>query len=207
MENANLIPKSRREEQARRRRLRRWAKGLPVYGGLLLAAYVACWVLSGDDREASAAQLRSAIDRIRRASDEIQSLRRKIEVTQRQITTARAAAKHPDWSLLLTMLADRLGDDVVLSRCRLEPVEADGSGPDAGPEGRPGPDGHESYLLHLSGLAKTQAAASRFVLRLEQTGLFDSVRLVRTERKGFGDGQAVAFELVCHIDQKGGADR
>ena len=207
MENANLIPKSRREAQARRIRLRRWARGLPVYGGLLLAAYVACWALSGDDREASAAQLRSAIDRIRRAGDEIQSLRRKIEVTQRQITTARAAAKHPDWSLLLTMLADRLGDDVVLSRCQLEPVEADGSQPDAGPEGPPGADGHESYRLHLSGLARTQAAASQFVLGLEQTGLLDSVGLVKTERREFGDGQAVAFELVCLINQKGGADR
>jgi hypothetical protein len=40
---------------------------------------------------------------------------------------------------------------------------------------------------------------SQFVLRLEQTGLFESVELVKTNREPFLATDAVAFKLDCQL--------
>jgi len=44
------------------------------------------------------------------------------------------------------------------------------------------------------------AAANRFLLRLEQTGLFSKVTLLDTTREPFFDKNAIAFRLECALN-------
>jgi hypothetical protein len=48
---------------------------------------------------------------------------------------------------------------------------------------------------------------AQFVLRLQQTGLFDDVRLLRTGREPLLDTTAFAFELTCMIRGDNGKPR
>ena len=63
------------------------------------------------------------------------------------------------------------------------------SGPMADPQG--------GFLLGLRGYGRSQAAVAKFVLRLEQTGLFQEVKTLKRTREAFLDAEAVAFRLEC----------
>ena len=104
-----------------------------------------------------------------------------------------AVGRQPDWSVLLALLSTTLGDEVVLRTCRLGPVWG-------GPAGRAGADEAEELQiiqLELMGLALTQQAVTQVILRLEQTRLFRSVKLIDTRREPFMAGHAVAFRAEC----------
>jgi hypothetical protein len=49
-------------------------------------------------------------------------------------------------------------------------------------------------------MALDHAAANRFLLRLEQTGLFSKVSLLDTAREPFFDKNAIAFRLECALN-------
>jgi hypothetical protein len=51
--------------------------------------------------------------------------------------------------------------------------------------------------MKVSGIGRSQQSISRFVLRLEQTALFRSVKLVRTQRQQFLTDFGVSFEVSC----------
>ena len=103
--------------------------------------------------------------------------------------------EQPDWSLLLALLSRTLGDQAVLRSVGLEyaPEAFEETAPSA-PEA---PNEPPPVTLELSGLGQTQYVVSRFVLRLEQTPLFESVRLIDTRREPFLAGHAVAFRIEC----------
>ena len=49
-------------------------------------------------------------------------------------------------------------------------------------------------------MALDHAAANKFVLRLEQTGLFSKVSLLDTAREPFFDKNLIAFRLECALN-------
>jgi hypothetical protein len=55
------------------------------------------------------------------------------------------------------------------------------------------------FVLNIAGLARSQLAVSQFILRLEQTGLFDRVSLIDTARETFLGGPATGFKLECSL--------
>mgnify|MGYP000049651221 CR=1 FL=1 len=55
------------------------------------------------------------------------------------------------------------------------------------------------YTLVLNGFGRSQESVSRFVLRLEESGAFDLVRLVSSSRQTFLQGEAVAFGVECQF--------
>jgi Tfp pilus assembly protein PilN len=188
---------------------------MTVYGVLLLAGYVMCFAFSDEETEAAFRDMRNVAARARELDREIRSLRAEIAGTKRELAAAQAVAGHPDWSLLLAVLAHAVPEEVVLRRCVLTPVEeddreaADSQDTVAGLwSGEDGADGrgalaaslNRSYRLEVGGFARTQAAVSQFVLRLEKIALFDQVKLIKTNRQLFLEGQAVAFELECSLD-------
>ncbi len=59
--------------------------------------------------------------------------------------------------------------------------------------------------LEMSGLAQTQPGVGIVVQRLQNTGLFDEVRLTKTSREGFLAADALAFQLTCDIESGTGA--
>ena len=205
MTRANLIPAWRLQQRSRLNRAATWATALGVYGVLLAGAYVACFAFGADDSKGVLEQMRQSTERFGKSGKEIHALRASLTEASRQISAARALAQNPDWSLLLAMVARELSDDVVLERCSLAPVEtdADDKPSAAGAAARAEEVLYQRYMLDLSGFAQTQMSVSQFVLRLEKSRLFESVRLIKTQKRNFMDGQAVSFRIECALSGKG----
>jgi len=141
----------------------------------------------------------------------IMALAPELADAQRKLESSRAIGKQPDWSVLLALLAESLGQEVVLDRCELAAAGAPiGGGPLRTPSGgdKPArPEGDGRFVFRLSGFGRSQMAVSQFALRLERIGLFDQVRLIKTDRRPFLSGKAVAFRLECLLEGKGSATR
>jgi hypothetical protein len=54
----------------------------------------------------------------------------------------------------------------------------------------------------MRGIARSAAGSSKFVTRLEQMQFFDEVKLLRTSRETFLNGEAVGFEIECTFGQQ-----
>ncbi len=204
MTRANLIPAWRLQKRSRLNRAATWATALGIYGVLLGGAYAACFALGADDGKVVLEQMRRSTERFGKSGKEIHALRASLTEASQQIAAARALAQNPDWSLLLAMVARELSDDVVLERCSLAPVDAsaDDKSPAAG-AAKAEEVLYQRYMLDLSGFAQTQMSVSQFVLRLEKSRLFESVRMIRTQKRNFMDGQAVSFRVECALSGKG----
>src|SRR5207245_1402193 len=61
-------------------------------------------------------------------------------------------------------------------------------------------------VLRIEGLAPSQAAMSRFALRLEQTGVFEAIDPSST-RQTFDGGEVVGFRLDCWLSAGAAHDR
>ena len=55
--------------------------------------------------------------------------------------------------------------------------------------------------LLLGGLGRTQSSVAQFVVRLEQTGLFDEVKMITATREPFLSNEAVGFKLECRMSE------
>ncbi len=201
MARANLIPARRRERRYRLRRARTWATALGAYAMLLVCAYVACFAFGQDDNGAIIKEMSETTARFHASGTQISELRESVAKSSQQLAAVRVLAQNPDWSLLLAMIARNLAEEVVLDRCSLAPVDAgiDANSPAAGEAVI-----YQRYLLDLSGFGKSQASVSQFVLRLEKSHIFESVRLIKTQKRDFMNGQAVSFRLECELSGKGG---
>lgn len=181
----NLIPHQRRRVWALRSRAVWWCAGVAAYS----AAFVAlCLVLRPDGSEL--ARVQSDLDdaRVRHAAltKELGTERARIDQMSRRLQTARAVGEHPDWSVLLGLLAQLRGEMVVLESIRIEPLTADASTQRAAAPspagGRPTADRRqtsgavgEAYRLTIAGVAPTPSAVSALALSMEATGLFEAV--------------------------------
>jgi hypothetical protein len=127
----------------------------------------------------------------------------RIAGAEAKVALAKFIGRHPDWSVLLDLLARERGPDIVLSRLALQPA-------DRPFEGEPGARGASApaapvtgaapgYVVRLAGQARTPAAATKFTLRLEKLGIFDSVRLVDTRPANVPGRDYVAFQIQCSI--------
>jgi Tfp pilus assembly protein PilN len=203
----NLVPRDRREARRGRIRAYRWARVCGIYAVLLVAACAAARVtLESDDHSLrdEAARLDA---RVEQTGTIMTNLRHDYDQVTAQLEANRAVGRQPDWSVLLALLAHTLGDEVVLRQVKVEAssrkVDAD-SGPT--PTG-PGPieESEQTPTMAVSGIGRTQQSISRFVLRLEQTALFQSVKLIRTQRQQFLTDHAVSFEIRCiFVNAEGG---
>lgn len=197
MSRINLISSSRRQARLHRARCRSWGIGFVAYTAVIVSA---CMFYRGLDAFGDTTSLNDQLAGLDTELAQIEQEKAGImpELTEQRLvlTSAQSITDQPDWSLLLVYLADEvLGDDVILAGCTLEPDEELARGPEVR---------NASMTVKLSGHAKTTPAVSQFVLRLEESGLFDRVTLVNTNREPFMDGQAIAFEIDCLISNAGG---
>jgi hypothetical protein len=221
MNSVNLIPAPRLAAQKRRVHLRRcaavccaWAVASAVAAG---AAH-AMWRQVEDPQ--SEERLAAVADDVERTDRAIATARMQLAAAQSTLRANEAIASQPDWSILLAVLARGIGDDVVLRSCHVHPA-----GGTAGrrPEARrtavapaaPSPTGagatattaagpiEESvpFVLEANGMARTLAAAHRFLNDLEKTGLFARVSLLDTTREPYLTEGAIAFRLECSLDE------
>lgn len=193
---ANLIPTSVLAARARSRRLRLWSLSAGVY--TTLAASGCLLAFSGDDEsvhiEGRLAETTAEIDALTSA---VSKLKLDIASASRQIAAAKEVTAHPDWSTLLSVVADARPQGLVLDDLAIDPLapKAERSAKSAQPAStRPA-----GYTLTLRGLAKGPREVTAFVLNLEALQLFASVELRQSSAARTSDADAAAFHIVCTV--------
>ena len=193
MSGVNLIPLGRREAKARKAHLLKLVTGLAIYVGALLAGYFVCLRYVALDSMLLGSESKMVAAGLNITSCQVQVLAEELDQAQRKLQMAQSVGQQPDWGSVLKVVAQNLGDQIVLDGCRLRKPPPVGESP-ANTDSSDG-----SFLLELSGCAKAQADVSAYLLRLEQTGLFGKVKLVKTARELFLGQQAVVFQLECTL--------
>lgn len=205
MSDFNLIPTYRLVRKRRRARMKLWAIVCSAYIVALMAFAVAAGMLFSGEGQNIAHEIAITSERIDAHNASMLDSRRNLADATSQLETWRILQAQPNWSKLLLRLSDELGVSLVLSHCqftacdqRYEPLDKNLSGWLASK-----PLGvllsENRYNLGLRGYGQTQEAVSQFVLRLEEIGLFDSVRLASSKRQAFLETEAVFFDIECHF--------
>ena len=178
-----------------------WAAVCSVYLVLLGITYLCCalaWRVSSDGLDHDLGTASAEIEELTRSLGGAEA---ELADAQQLLDSIRGIAKQPDWSLLLALVAKTLGDEVVLDTCKLGPPNVKrtvvrGQKALNGTAGGT-PRNEPPYTLYISGFARSQAAVSRFVLRLDALDLFERVDLLRTSREAMFDGDATGFQVQC----------
>jgi len=212
MSDVNLIPAGRLAHRRCRRRLCLWVTVGGVYVSLVVAGSLTFQIARASEGRSLAAQRDAAAQQVERDNRVLLDLRRQLAETMIALETTTAIHGQPDWGKLLTGLSLQVGDQIVLNRCQLTTLTADGKTLTA--EAKAGTAESSGPLqtlplgtfltgcrhsLALKGFGRSQESVSQFVLRLEESGAFDLVRLVNSSRQTFLKGEAVAFIVECEF--------
>ncbi len=202
MIRVDLIPRQRIERRHRRRRLQVWLAIVAAYAACVLAGALGIRIAdSRDDRK-----LRQALTLRRETTTSairaVQEMGTLVTNASIRLAANRAVGDQPDWSVLLAILAETAGEDVVLLRCSMS-IAGQGPGrpavrPPAGTDGGTAAD--RARTVELTGLAPTQHDVSGFLLRMERTPLFRDVRLLDTRRQPLLDRTVVLFRVDLRLD-------
>ena len=184
MRGVNLIPAPRLQAQRRMTRLCRWGAACGVYGAVIVCAAAVGQMTSSQGHVALEAQAAELHRQTQEDLEAVKRIRPELAATTAALQVAQRVGEQPDWSLLLALVADRLGDDAVLSSCRIHPA----------PKG---------YRLSLTGLARSHAAVLGCIQSLEATGICASVTLLETHQEPFGTGEAVVFAMEAMLLRSG----
>ncbi|MCX5662015.1 MAG: PilN domain-containing protein [Planctomycetota bacterium] len=224
MNGVNLIPASRRDARRQRRRVRLWSGACSVYALALAGLCVALHFQGPQPQRAQAAAMTAANGRITELDAAIAREGKRLAQVQSSLEAGKAVSDRPNWSTLLALVATTLDPGTVLNRCRLDPMAAaptpvGGAAAAASvkpktvvapPANAANPAGTtepvvtppRQFQLNLGGLARSQGAVTAFVLRLQATGLFEQVDLVKTTREPFLTGEAIAFQIRCTLKER-----
>jgi hypothetical protein len=205
MKDINLIPERRRIRKRYQRKLHQWTQWMVVYLFCLGTALGSAYAMWAGDDAVLAKKLENTEARMERTQDTILKLRKQFALCQAQLQTNQTLEHQPDWSRLMLLIAESMGEEVTLQTCRL--VTLDDQEKNVlevmrNPEQTVPTDTilmDRDYHLHLAGFARAQTAVSLFVLRLERLELFSSVRLDKSRSQTFLGGPAVAFTIECKI--------
>ncbi|MBC7771578.1 MAG: PilN domain-containing protein [Pyrinomonadaceae bacterium] len=188
--NVNLIPRKRLAARRVRACLRWWAvfsMGYVVFVGGVSALVITATTPQEDphtkDAAGTAVQIASVKDRLAQSRAELTAI-------TRRLAGAREVQGHPDWSVLLNLIAAKRGEGLALASLELLPAGEGGGGG----TGRP-----MSYSLRLTGLGKDHTQIAEFALRLEQAGLFSQVVLKDTAAKQLATRSVVSFGIECSL--------
>jgi hypothetical protein len=205
MTDVNLIPARRLAAKRVKARVCRWLVICGTYLAALALAAVAASIFRPGRNSDLPGQLAAVTGQIEQENKSMLELRRALAEVTGALETKRAFREQPDWSMLLAGLARQLGEDLVLTRCRLKAFKEDsgapvqGGSPPAAPKSLRASLVEQRYQMTLSGFGRTQESVSQFALGLEGIGLFDRVRLVNSSRQTFCSSQAVGFTVECRL--------
>jgi Tfp pilus assembly protein PilN len=197
----NLVPETYRRRRLLRRAISRWVVGGSVYAlmiGLVWTTYAATGARAF---RALLEEQTELTTREKDVKDALNQTRRQLSDANLRRQVAMQLRNRPDWSILLRLLSDQLGDDVTLRDLSLaRPAAAKDNqakelqflGPDAA-------------TLTIRGIGTSQQAVSQFALRLQRQGLFTDVNMTRSGRETFGKLSGIGFELQCSLGAEGTA--
>lgn len=175
----NLLPPAYIHARLARRRCAGWSVATSVFGLLLACAAVGLGLGMQRDETDPAPKIGLLEGQIREKQRAVEQAKAKSRALTTRLAAARAVGVHPDYSVLLGLLAGlregeiTLASVAVASRVTTEALAA-------GPRSKAKPKETPHIELALTGLARSPAAVAAFVLRLEKTGLFASVSLTDT---------------------------
>lgn len=180
----NLIPEKRVIHRYKKMWIKRW-----VIGSVLTGVFVG---LPGLYIGGSAVFTDSGItDQIDDAKVQYANHQQKIPLLNNQLSLLLAEKEVHDliknrveWRKVFAVLVDASQEDV-----RFQRVSAIGGGV----------EGIDPIEINLEGFVESQTDARTFVVRLEETHVFDSVSLVETMRETFGEIELVKFRVLITI--------
>lgn len=205
MVDVNLIPERRLMAKRRQARVRiwfGWGGAYLAFLGLVLFSVHLAWKV--DDRLLTE-DFASSSRRVEQYNASILRLRTELARISATLQTHRVINSQPDWSKLLMLLGNTLGDDVVLTYCRLVTLDSEGTEVSSKNEASltvktvAALFEGQHYVLTMAGFGRHQSEVSQFAVRLEQSGLFDGVNMTRQRREHFRDESAIAFHVECRI--------
>ena len=206
MADINLIPPKKLLGIRRKARLRFWAGICGTYILSALAISFATRVIWANDRLSKIEDKYDiATQKIEQYNTNISDLRKEQGQNIRELEVCRAMLSQPDWSRLLALTANELGDEIVLSNYKLFSMQPNGSEVKGDLktwlEALPKDTllAERRYGIRLSGFGRSQGSVSMFVLRMEKIGIFSSVRLLSSNRQNFLNDNAVSFSIECRI--------
>jgi Tfp pilus assembly protein PilN len=198
MKSVNFMPSYRIVARQRRRRIRLWTVVIGVTLVLELVGIACGYGLWCGGRMVLAKEEDRAAATIQSADRAIRMLQGELATQEATLKANQALEGQPDWSRMLSLLAQSLGDGVIVKRCELKPR------PPAGPvtpASAPLKEG-DAYALKVSGVGRAVADVLQFAGALERSGLFDQIRLVKTDTEPFLSGTATVFEMECALGGK-----
>lgn len=201
MNSVNLIPAGRLKQRRGMARLRAWLIVGPISIGLLLLAYVVNLATWETDAGPVSRALHETKEQVAAAQVQIAQLKKELREEQAVLRANRSVGEQPDWGSLLSLLSSCLGRDAALVTCTVEPVIPESST-------KPGKEPVKAQIrpqrlrLLVHGLSRTQEAASRFVIELEGTKLFEKVVLVEAKRDATRT-EDVSFDVACELTDSG----
>jgi len=205
MSDINFIPRQRLIKNNSTTRLHLWFWIAGIYVIVVTIALSTVHAMWRVDDAAVSGELDSAVRHIEQYNTAILRLRAEMARITAQLQTSQVVKRQPDWSRLLILLSDTLGPDVVLSKCELQTLDAEAR--PIADMGQAGLDAaavnallsERRYRLDISGFGRKQNAVSQFVVRLEQSGLFDVVTMTNSHREDFMQRSAIAFTATCRF--------
>ncbi len=188
MSALNLLPAPLVERRLRTRRLARWVVVTGVMSVLALTAGLALRISSSSLVLGDGTRLETVMLQAQAQTDEIARLRAETSNLARRADIAAEVKLRPDWSLLLALLAESRDEGVVLRRISLEPV-----GRTLSPS---------AFQIDVAGLAQNMQGAQAYVIALEESGIFESVRLNDTSRVTVNNTEAIGFAVTLQLGQE-----
>jgi len=144
-------------------------------------------------------KLRAETDVLNRTST---ALTAELEQTRRILQEAERLRQGHRWSRLLSFLAERVPDSVLLVLVATDPSEpgrARASRRAANPkESDPGEGDLGPRAIAIRGYALEHQDQAAFLGSLKEQQVFDSVSLLHSKREPFLNGEGIAFTLTCH---------
>jgi hypothetical protein len=198
----NLLSTARKMRIVRRRRLVSWQRWGGAYAGLLVVVCAAAASTGKSDLSEARASLSTQELRNEARKTEIQDLQKQVAGAQRALRAIQAVREQPDWSILVSIISDLTPAEVSLQRIRVEPIApsapatARGAAKPASGKGLTEPD---QFKIHLEGFALKQEHATALAISLENSMVFDEVKLISSKREAFRDADAVRFNIECII--------
>ena len=201
----NLIPKARQAKTHRHRRLKFWTGVWSCYGAALLVAVGIMYLRLGASTQDLSSQLQKEDEQLAAIQTDQQGASAELSRVSQKLASAKGLLAQPDWSELLSILADLRGNDIALAGVQLA-LDTEQAPADKKSGAKPVVEAQKTkWMLQTNGYGKTPESVSQFVLRLESTQLFDRVNLLKTNREGFQTGDATSFSIQCPIKGRGRA--
>ncbi len=197
----NLLPPSAAARCRAAAAARIWVRGLAALScaaGTLIAVATAAPAPAED--AGAPARLNAAADADFALAD---AARKEAADAARRLDLRRAVSGHPDWSLLLGVIAEVRGEHAVIESVEVRRKAAPPARPASSrgtPEGSAEPAlPREAYLVKVAGVVSGPGEATALVLRLEQTGIFERVALLQTQPRELAGRPRTAFALECDL--------